>query len=201
LRDWKSAGGRVILVTGREIGPLEQDFESLGLCDLVVAENGAVLFRPSSGEVRLLAPRAPQGLVDALHRQNVSPLSMGHCIVATLQVHEKAVRSAIREFRLSHQVILNKESLMVLPAGVDKGSGLALALQELKASPADCAAVGDAENDLPLFNAADLSCAVANAIPSVMGHASVRLKRPEGEGVSELIQGLIHDKFARHRVA
>jgi HAD superfamily hydrolase (TIGR01484 family) len=41
--------------------------------------------------------------------------------------------------------------VMVLPAGVDKASGLSAALDELGLSPRDIAGVGDAENDEALL--------------------------------------------------
>ena len=41
---------------------------------------------------------------------------------------------------------------MVLPAGVNKESGLRAALEELEISPRNVVAVGDAENDFAFLN-------------------------------------------------
>ena len=54
---------------------------------------------------------------------------------------------AIRDLGLELQIIFNKGAVMVLPAGVNKASGLAVALARLGLSPHNVVGVGDAEND------------------------------------------------------
>ena len=44
LENFKKTGRRLVLVTGRELPDLRQVFTRFDLCDLVVAENGALLF-------------------------------------------------------------------------------------------------------------------------------------------------------------
>ncbi len=50
-------------------------------------------------------------------------------------------------------------------------------------------AVGDAENDLRLFDACEIAVAVANAAPVLQAQADIVLPAPAGEGVLELLQG------------
>src|SRR5215204_2363029 len=50
----RGSGRSLILVTGRELGDLLRVFPGIDLFDRVVAENGAVLYRPASREERLL---------------------------------------------------------------------------------------------------------------------------------------------------
>lgn len=64
-------------------------------------------------------------------------------------------------------VILNKRSLMVLPRGVNKASGLRDALDELGIAPEDTVGVGDAENDEAFLALCGYSAAVANALPKL----------------------------------
>src|SRR4051794_20055192 len=45
----RESGRRLILVTGRIIEQLTRVFPQLPLCDLVVADNGAVLYDPATG--------------------------------------------------------------------------------------------------------------------------------------------------------
>jgi HAD superfamily hydrolase (TIGR01484 family) len=66
---------------------------------------------------------------------------------------------------------------MVLPSGVNKGTGVRAALDELKVSPHDVVAVGDAENDHPFLTLAACSVAVANALPSVKHRVDVGAER------------------------
>jgi HAD superfamily hydrolase (TIGR01484 family) len=56
---------------------------------------------------------------------------------------------------------------MVLPAGVNKASGLLAALHALDIAPMNCVAVGDAENDMAFLDVAGASIAVANAVPAL----------------------------------
>src|ERR1700739_1547208 len=60
-----ASGRNLLLVTGRQLDELQRVFPRISLCDMVVAENGAVLFRPATGETRLLAEAPPQAFIDA----------------------------------------------------------------------------------------------------------------------------------------
>jgi HAD superfamily hydrolase (TIGR01484 family) len=53
---------------------------------------------------------------------------------------------------------------MVLPAGVNKASGLYEALDKMGLSVRNTIAIGDAENDLSFLKLCELSVAVANAL-------------------------------------
>src|ERR1700760_619381 len=77
LRRLKAAGKRLILLTGRELGDLTRVFDCLDCFDAVVAENGGVLYLPSSREERCLAEAPPERFVAALRAKRVEPLSIG----------------------------------------------------------------------------------------------------------------------------
>ena len=64
-----------------------------------------------------------------------SPLSVGRVIVATWEPNEGKVLDAIRELGLELQIIFNKGAVMVLPAGVNKESGLRAALDDTRTLP------------------------------------------------------------------
>ena len=53
-----------MLVTGRELDELQTVFPHLDLFARVVAENGALIYRPESREERLLDEAPPQAFVD-----------------------------------------------------------------------------------------------------------------------------------------
>jgi len=95
----------------------------------------------------------------------------------------------IGELGLDCQIVRNRAALMVLPAGVTKGTGLGAVLTEMNLSPHNTIAVGDAENDLSLFGMAEIGVAVANAVPSVRRHADLVLEQQDGVGVAELLAG------------
>jgi HAD superfamily hydrolase (TIGR01484 family) len=193
LSDLKAAGKRLILITGRELKDLRAVFGSFGQFDAIVAENGAVLYLPGTQEERALAPAPPERFVAALRAKGVTPLSIGRSIVATWTPNEVAVLDAIRELGLDWQLTFNKGAVMCLPAGVNKASGMAAALAELKLSPHNVVGVGDAENDQAFLSVCGCSVAVANALESVKENADIQTRAPRGAGVAELIDRWLGD--------
>jgi hydroxymethylpyrimidine pyrophosphatase-like HAD family hydrolase len=190
------SGRRLILVTGREIPDLQTVFPRLDLCERVVAENGAVLYNPATREKRILAAGPPASFLDDLRRRGVQGLSAGDVIVSTWRPYETQVMQAIRDFGLDLQIIFNKEAVMVLPPGVNKMTGLVAAFEELKLSPHNVVAVGDAENDLAFLQTCDFSVAVANAIPALKDAADLVTAGARGAGVIELIDRLIDNDLS-----
>ena len=190
LRRAKSAGIRLVMVTGRELPDLFRTFDRVDLFDRVVAENGAVLYEPQSGSVDVLGQPPPAALVETLTGRGV-PLSVGHCIVATVEPFEHEVLSAIRDLALEWHLVFNKGSVMALPADITKATGLAPALAALGVPPSRTIGIGDAENDQAFLRLCGLSVAVANALPSVKELAHVVTSGARGAGVTELIDALL----------
>src|SRR5437868_13673400 len=58
----RKSGRRVVLVTGREPRDLQTVFDRFDLFDLVVAENGALLYRPQPREEKCVAEPPPPAL-------------------------------------------------------------------------------------------------------------------------------------------
>jgi hydroxymethylpyrimidine pyrophosphatase-like HAD family hydrolase len=187
------AGKRLIMVTGRELADLQRTFARLDLFDAAVVENGAVVFLPRQGETRLVGPRPPAAFVQALRDKGVDPLSVGKVIIATLEPHHTTVLETIRELGLEWQVIFNKGAVMCLPPGVNKATGLTAALAELKLSPSEVVAVGDAENDHAFLSICGCAVAVANALPALKATADIVTRSEAGAGVAELIDGWLDD--------
>jgi hydroxymethylpyrimidine pyrophosphatase-like HAD family hydrolase len=188
---WKATGRRIVLVTGRELEELLGVCPRIDLFDLVVIENGAVLYRPGERSVSPLATRPPEGFVKALLDRGVGPISSGLVVVATWEPHRRAIEETIAAMGLDLRVIPNKSALMVLPPGVDKASGLLAGLGELGFAPEDAVGVGDAENDLAMLEACGLGVAVANALPSVKERADLVTRGERGAGVAELIGRIV----------
>jgi hydroxymethylpyrimidine pyrophosphatase-like HAD family hydrolase len=195
LRRLKASGRRVLLVTGRELPELLGIFPEVDVCDRVVAENGAQLYDPATKATRLIAPAPPPALIERLSSKGV-PLSVGNSIVATVVPHEHAVLTAIRELGLEWHVIFNKGSVMALPSGVNKATGLAPALEELRIPAEKVVGVGDAENDHAFLRACGLAVAVANALPALKEAADLVTAGACGAGVTELIDRILADDLA-----
>ncbi len=199
LQRVRNSGRKLLLVTGRELPELKNVFPESSLFDRVVAENGALLCRPASGEEVLLCDPPDAKLIVALRGRQV-PFSTGRSIIATDDEHHTAVAAAIHELNLAERVhiILNKGSLMILPAGVDKSTGLLAALNELDIAPANVVAVGDAENDIAMLAVCGCGAAVANALPQVKRDADLVTIGRHGAGVSEVIDELLANDLARY---
>ena len=191
LRRLAANGRKLILVTGRQLSDLLRVFPDARLFDVIVAENGAVLYRPASRETRVLAPPPPAHFVEALRRRGVEPLWRGQVVVATVQPNDTAVVDVIRELGLGLQVILNKGSVMVLPASVDKATGLRSALDELALAPQGVVAIGDAENDQAFLAMSGYGVAVANALDTLKATTKHVTRGEAGAGVREIIDWLI----------
>jgi HAD superfamily hydrolase (TIGR01484 family) len=202
-----ASGRKLIMVTGREMDDLQAVFPHLYLFHRVVAENGAWLHRPGTHEGTSLAPTPSVELVRELQRRGVRPLSIGRSIVATREPHENTVIEVIRDLGLELQVIFNKGAVMILPAGVNKATGLTAALRELGLSPHNVVGVGDAENDHAFLSMSECAVAVSNALPMLKERADWVTKGARGEGVVELIEELlandlrrIQDRLSRHQL-
>lgn len=191
LKQLKESGRKLVLVTGRELPDLKRVFPELGLFDKVVAENGALLYTPSSEEEKPISTAPSADFVKVLKKRGVKPLSVGHCIVATWEPHQTACLEAINDLGLELEIIFNKGAVMVLPSGVNKATGLAAALKELGLSAHNVVGIGDAENDHAFMRACGLSVAVANALPAVKDTADLVTKGERGDGVKELAGKLI----------
>ncbi len=198
---------KLLLVTGRQLPDLMEVFPRLDLFDRVVVENGAILYRPSDRSERLLAESPPDEFVAALRRQGIAPLSVGRVIVATWEPQETAVLEVIRELGLELQVIFNKGAVMVLPSGVNKATGMEVALAELSLSRHNVVGVGDAENDHAFLARCECAVAVANALVPLKDRADLVTAGQRGAGVGELIHRLLESdlvdlepRLGRHEI-
>ncbi|MER8488245.1 HAD-IIB family hydrolase [Mesorhizobium australicum] len=191
LERFKKSGRKLLLVTGRELPDLKRVFPDVGLFDKVVAENGALIYTPASEEERAISPSPEPEFVARLKKQGVKPLSVGRSIVATWEPHQATVLEVIKQMGLELEIIFNKAAVMILPSGVNKATGLAAALEDLRLSPHNVVGIGDAENDHAFLKACGCSVAVDNAIPAVKSTADLVTRGARGKGVEELIVKLI----------
>jgi HAD superfamily hydrolase (TIGR01484 family) len=193
-----ASGRRLLMVTGRELDDLQRVCERLDLFEYVVAENGALLYHPATRAEETLAPRPPDAFVAKLRERGVERVSEGRVIVATWEPYETIVLETIRDLGLELQVIFNKGAVMVLPASVNKATGLACALERLGLSAHNAVGIGDAENDHALLRSCECSAAVANALPTLKEAADIVTKETHGAGVAELIDALVKDDLASY---
>src|SRR5687768_16009236 len=92
-----ASGRKLILMTGRLLEDLQSTFPGLELFDWVVAENGGVLYQPSTREEKLLGDAPAVPFTAELFERGVSPLEPGRVIVSTREPHESTVLAVIKE--------------------------------------------------------------------------------------------------------
>ncbi len=202
-----ASGRRLVMVTGRELDDLQSVCSRLDLFEYVVAENGALLYHPATRKEKTLADPPPEQFVSMLRERGVGPMSVGRVIVATWEPHETEVLRTIRDLGLELQVIFNKGAVMVLPAGVNKATGLAHALERMGLSAHNAIGIGDAENDHAFLHRCECAVAVANALPTLKQAADIVTTADHGAGVAELIDQILRDdlvsfesRLTRHHV-
>jgi HAD superfamily hydrolase (TIGR01484 family) len=196
LDRFRATGRRLLMVTGRELEDLKRVCQVLDQFDWIVAENGALLYRPADGETRLLCEPPNAQLVERLRAARVKPFSVGHAIVATREPYETVVIETIKELGLELQVIFNKGAVMILPTGVNKATGLRAALSEMQFDASAAVGIGDAENDHAFLELCAVGVAVSNALPMLKQRADFVTQNARGEGVTELIDCLIANDLA-----
>jgi hydroxymethylpyrimidine pyrophosphatase-like HAD family hydrolase len=103
------------------------------------------------------------------------------------------VLASIRDLGLEWHVIFNKGSVMALPSGITKATGLVPVLADLRVPPEQCVAVGDAENDHAFLTLCGCAVAVANALPALKERSDWVTTGRAGDGVQELIARLLAD--------
>jgi len=196
LRDVRSSGRALVLITGRTLSELRSVFDELRLFDRIVAENGALLYDPLREEERLLCPPVPERLVDELRRREVQPLVVGRGIISTAEPNELQVLAALGDLGLDLKLSYNRDSVMVLPPDVSKATGLRAAADVLDVDLSHAVAVGDGENDLAMLDAAAVGVAVENAVDELKERADIVLRIPGPDGIRELCRSLVADDLA-----
>ncbi|HWX42639.1 MAG TPA: HAD family hydrolase [Blastocatellia bacterium] len=186
LADAQRSGFLIALVTGREFNDLKTVCKRLDMFDLVVAENGAVTYLPGTGIVTDLATPPSSNFVAELTREKIS-FSVGRVVVGIDSAEADRLRTIIRDLGLQLEITLNRDSAMILPAGINKATGLEEGVRKLGIRLSHVIAVGDAENDIPFMGACGYAVAVANAIESVKAVADTVTDEPNGEGVAKFI--------------
>jgi hydroxymethylpyrimidine pyrophosphatase-like HAD family hydrolase len=191
LKRLKETGRKLLLVTGRELPDIQRLFPKCDIFDKIVAENGAFLYTPATGKERSLAPASSPELVESLRAQGVKPLFVGRSVISTHEPHEVVALETIKTLGLELEIIFNKGSVMVVPSGINKATGLAAALEEMGLSAENVVGIGDAENDHAFLGAVGYGVAVANALPKLKEAADQVTKGARSAGVVELIDELI----------
>ena len=159
IAEARTGGIIVLLVTGRILSELRRVAGDLHFVDAVVAENGAVLHFPGSGHTSSLAPPVSDVFLAEVRARGIEVMP-GQCLVDGAAVDAPRLLDVIRALEQPLVLLFNRGQVMILPQGVSKATGLRVALDMLRLSARNTVAIGDAENDHPLLQLAELGVAV-----------------------------------------
>jgi hydroxymethylpyrimidine pyrophosphatase-like HAD family hydrolase len=192
LHRWRERGQFTVLASGRPFEFLHALQQREPVFDLIVAENGAVLYNPRNDEMSLPFGEVPGDLIDMLVKLGV-PLWRGVAIAGTTMPYDDAIWVASRELGLAVHVETNRNEVMLLPPGASKGAGLSNVLKGEGLSARNVLAFGDAENDHSLFEAVEVRVAVANASDSLKAMADHVTPEAGPLGVASFVERYLLD--------
>ena len=84
--------------------------------------------------------------------------------------------------------------LEIVPVGINKGTGIKAVAEAVGLDVSRCMAIGDGENDLPLFQACGMSVAMGNAVDAVKAAATVETASNDEGGVADAIYSYVIPK-------
>lgn len=182
----RRAGIRLILATGRTFFELIRVCERIDLFDAVIAENGGVLYFPAKAMMRDLGPAPPPRLLAELDERGIA-YHVGRVIVGVHRGEEARVRDALAAVGVRLECVYNRASLMLVPPGISKGAGVRQAIQALGLSFHDVLGMGDAENDLELFEECGWTACPGNAVQELKDRADFVFPGENGHAIAQAI--------------
>ena len=191
IAELRKAGIRCVLVTGRSKADLER-FPGIATGFDAYALEGGALWGPWGD---LLAPSNADVAMRAADRVVAAGLAIERR-VASFGV-DAVHHAQVRELAADCSIHLNIDRLDVLPPGLDKGTGLDGALGSLGNRNVHVVAIGDGQNDLALFDRADIALAVANAVGPLKEAADEVLPAPGPAAVIDAARRLLAGDWRR----
>jgi hydroxymethylpyrimidine pyrophosphatase-like HAD family hydrolase len=189
LRQAHADGHTLVIVTGRRWEELGHVVPAvLTLTDRVVCEEGGVLVDVGTHELTLLTEPVELDLVAALQAAGVPQLDVGHVVIGAPTTSLALVTEVRDRVGSTRRIITNKSSIALTPAGCNKATGLRAAMADLHLERLPIMAIGDASNDLAMFEIATIAVAVANADDAVRASGVPLTTASFGSGVAEALR-------------
>ena len=200
LRRLEDAGIPVILATGNVRAITYGLSRFIGASGPMVCENGGVVWHPTWDEpiVRADGARAKKCAQDMAKHIDIDPEGITTnawresewCLFK----HEDldAVNDWVSNSEYSDLAVVKTGfAIHLMEPHLSKGEGLKVALQNMGLSPDDILAVGDAPNDIPMFELVGHSVAVGGCFNSLAEVASVVSPYPHGDTFKPLVDAIL----------
>ncbi|MBT61356.1 MAG: phosphoglycolate phosphatase [Euryarchaeota archaeon] len=183
LRKLEAAGIPVVLATGNVRAITYGLWRFIELSGPICCENGGVLWHPSWGDAIVRAngaeaKQAAEWLADRIPGLDPKGIQTNQwresewCLFTDEDL--EAVTHHIKNSEWSHlSVVRTGFAIHLMEPHLSKGTGMQLLLDKMGWKAEDLLCVGDAPNDLPMFEMAQWSVAVGGAFDSVKAAADV----------------------------
>lgn len=184
----------VVIVTGKILPNAEVLCRFAGLKQRVVAENGGVIFVDDELEITIDGEK-PRRVAREYKKRGYS-IGWGEYDLPNRWRETEVVVNRSSPLKPLED-IAKKHGLKVVDTGyayhvkspkIDKGTGLKKVADKLDINIKDFIAIGDSENDIPVFNAVDMSYAVANASKKAKKTADIVTNKKHADGFLEAIE-------------
>ena len=200
LRRLEDAGIPIILATGNVRAITYGLWRFIGATGPMVCENGGVVWHPDWDEpvIRADGARALQCAIDMSKMIDVDAKGITTnawresewCLFANEDLD--AVNSWVANSEYSDlSVVRTGFAIHIMEPHLSKGEGLKVALQRMGIDAKDVLAVGDAPNDIPMFELVGWSVAVGGCFDSLAEVASVVSPFPHGDTFSPLVSAIL----------
>ncbi|MEO1431869.1 MAG: HAD family hydrolase [Cyanobacteria bacterium J06633_8] len=187
LLEAKQAGFFIGIVTGRGFDDLFRICPQIKIFDLIIAENGTILYFPFEDKVEYLASNLPIEFIAQLMHHRI-PFYQNIIMATVRRKFIDKVNALIDKFQFPLHIIPHQDYGLILPAGINKAKGLEKALLNFDIQSNQVIVVGDASNDLDFLDYCGFKVAVGNAEDAVKAKADWIATKEEGEGVVEFIR-------------
>ena len=200
LRRLEDAGIPIILATGNVRAITYGLWRFIGASGPMVCENGGVVWHPdwNGPIVRADGERArecatkmaqdieidPKGITTNAWRESEWCLFADEDLDAVNNWVSNSIYSDLSVVRTGFAIHLMEPHL-------SKGEGLKVALEKMGLSPEDVLAVGDAPNDIPMFQLVGHSVAVGGCFDSLAAVAKVISPYPHGDTFAPLVDAIL----------
>ena len=172
----------------------------LGTPRIFIAENGGVISH-SEDEMEILADQ--QICLDAFQKLSaVFPLQRYNSsryrftdISLQRNFDIEAVRHYVKELGLPVDIIDTTFAVHIKDKRIDKGTGLRRVAERMGINLNECAAVGDSNSDVPMFELAGFRAAVGNASPELKEISDHVARTKYGNGFAEIIDYMNQKKM------
>jgi phosphoglycolate phosphatase (TIGR01487 family) len=199
----ESNGIKVLLATGNSVPVAAGLARYIGTTGPVIAENGCTIFDSATWEIiHVCNGKPPQSLAEELKALGLRPSWQN-----PYRYHDIAFLDPRRDPSLRHKVeevvskygdyiaIVTGYAYHIAPKGASKGRGAEVALKLIGVKKDEAIAVGDGENDIPLFEAVGFSAAPSDADPVARERANYVASKPGGKGFAEIARMIVEGRI------